>query len=145
MSDVTSESNSASVRCSFQLTYKRSRHRRVFSPTHISGDDIADARVPGRRASGDWFNESDPTTYTYTSDLAPEISEKGWIEHYASMAINEAVHEALEWFHVDRRPWLDPHGPHEGEIYALVDQFARELVALQRRSGKVVDRSHGTA
>ena len=40
------------------------------------------------------------------------------------------MHEALEWFYVDRQPFLDPHGEHAAVIQHLSERLAGELAAL---------------
>lgn len=112
----------AADRCSFQLTYARAGDRREIYPGGMSGPSIDDAFRPGESTPGEWCGELlDPD----------DRSEAGWIDRYASYAINEAVHEALEWFQVDGRPWLNPHGEQEDVIYALTAEFAAKLAALR--------------
>lgn len=112
----------AAHRVGFQLTYARSPVPRVFSPGWLNGPDIDNAYGGGLQ-SGGWDSPDD-----WTLDL----DEDGWVDRYATVAVREAVHEALEWFRADGKPWLDPHGPAEAEIHALCGEFAEKLVALRR-------------
>jgi len=130
----------ASARCSFQLTYERAPGTRHFSPAHITGDPIANAwpEEPGEdRSPGEWDNGTECPAYSEaTGGCRDDVTTDEWIDHYAAMAVCEAVHEALEWFRVDDQPWLDPHGPAEMKIYALVNQLTTGLAQLRARSGR---------
>lgn len=69
---------------------------------------------------------------------SPAFSEtdgaaEDWLAHFLSSAVNEAVHEALEHFHVDGKPWLDPHGWHEDTIHSLANEFAEKLAELDTK------------
>ncbi len=113
----------ASARCEFQLTYARSPVRREFSPGWLDGPDLPDAYREDETASGAWMDGDalydGPTT------------ANGWIDRYAAMAINEVVHEGLEWMRVDGRPWLDPHGASERLIYEAVNELCMRLAELR--------------
>jgi hypothetical protein len=110
----------AAMRCDFQLTYDRALDRREFGPGVLYGPLIPDACHSTELAAGDW-----------ESPDGEILTEKGWINRYASYAVQEGVHEALEWFRVDGRLWLDPHGPAENDIYRLVDELVDKLTALR--------------
>lgn len=113
----------AAKRIDFQLTYARSEQAREFTPGWLSGPQIADAFRPGSTASGEWSNPDD--------EARADLTEDEWIERFASYAINEAIHEALEWFQVDGRPWLSPHGKSEDMIYVLTNRLCAELAELR--------------
>ena len=51
--------------------------------------------------------------------------------------MNEAVHEALEYFQVDGKPYLDPHGKHDLRIYELVNELTTQLANLAEGRGNV--------
>jgi hypothetical protein len=113
----------ASERCSFQLTYDRADEPRTFTPGWLSGASIPDAHDPTERSPGEWMAD-------HTCD--DDVDEAGWVDKYASYAIHEAVHEALEWFRVDGKMWLDPHGPDEDVICHLVDELVAKLARLRK-------------
>lgn len=117
----------AAERVSFQLNYSRAPEAREFRPGHMAGPMIDDAFGGEHPVSGEWAQNPPPAWYIPES---PEMTQADWIAHFAHMALNEAVHEALEWFQVDGRPWLNPHGEHENAIYAATDQLAAALAAL---------------
>jgi hypothetical protein len=112
----------AAKRCDFQLTYDRALDRRDLAPGVLYGPLIPDAYRPEEQAAGEWESPADGDSI---------LTEEGWINRYASYAVQEAVHEALEWFRVDGRPWLDPHGPADNDIYRLVDELVDKLAALR--------------
>ena len=120
--DSDAAADRAAARCSFQLTYGRAGDRREFFPDGIGGPSIDDAFRPGQSSPGEWCGDSGHKEYDVD----------GWIDVYASYALNEAVHEALEWFQVDGKPWLSPHGKHEERIYQRVGKLAAELADLRR-------------
>lgn len=120
----------AAERCSFQLAYTRAATRRAIHPGMIRGDDIDDADTEGDLTSGTW-NAADHPAEQYTPAETRLVLADEWIDHYASMAVNEAVHEALEWFHVDGERWLDPHGDGETATYDAVDRLCRALAKIR--------------
>lgn len=113
----------AAARCAFQLTYARSPVPRRFRAGSLSGPPIPCAYGGDIDASGHWEDGGDAVFH--------ERDEAGWVDRYANYAINEAVHEALEWFRVDGRPWLDPHGDLEDAIYAEVNALCERLAAIR--------------
>lgn len=112
----------AATRCDFHLTYDRAADRREFGPGVLYGPLIPDAFQPGEQAAGDWESPADGDSL---------LTENGWIERYASYAVQEAVPEALEWFWVDGWPWLDPHGLADNDICRLVDKLVDDLARLR--------------
>ncbi len=118
----------AAARVSFQLTYDRAQVQRVFTAGFLSGPSLPNAYGDDHvRQVGEW---DDPD-----SGLR-RLDEAGWVNQFASYAVNEAVHEALEWFRVDGVPWLDPHGPAEDAIYKAVDDLVRRLAAIRAEHGQ---------
>lgn len=116
----------AAERVSFQLTYARAEKRRRFTPGFLDGPDIPCA-YGGELASSAWEDSGD------LGEVFADRTEQEWIDRYASYAINEGVHEVLEWFRVDGRPWLDPHGKAEDEVYAAVGELVARLAAIRAR------------
>jgi hypothetical protein len=115
----------AASRVSFQLTYARANDPRVFSAGWLSGPDIPDAYGDAEDTPGEWDGGD---AFRDTS----QFTEPEWIDRYAGYAINEAIHEALEWLRVDGRCWLDPHGPAEDFIYIQADTLVKKLAELRR-------------
>lgn len=114
----------AAKRVTFQLTYGRATDPRKFDQFTLSGPWIPNAYGPGHQV-GEWSG----------GDRPEDPTEDGWIDEFASWAINEAVHEALEWFRVDGRPWLDPHGLSvERDVFRIVNNMCGQLAALRRRT-----------
>jgi len=119
----------AAQRVDFSLTYARTERRTLF-PNEMQGPDLPDAYGSDRPQVGEWSHDTGP------DEEDPQIPESDWLAHFASMAVAEAVHEALEWFHVDGKPWLDPHGAHEFEIHELVEHLNRGLAALVEKDSE---------
>lgn len=117
----------AASRVSYRLTFAKTSAPRAWSPDELSGPDIPDAYRDGEQSSGYWAQEEPYDTED------PEVTEQEWLDHYLSMAVNEAVHEVLEWFRVDDHCYLDPHGEHEPAIFAAVNACAAQLAALAGR------------
>lgn len=113
-------------RVDYRLTYERTQPRE-FHPDMLYGPDLPDAFGEGT-ASGEWFTDDHP------SEDDPEVTEEDWFSHFLHMALGEAVHEVLEWFKVDGRPWLDPHGHHEPDIHHSVRELAAQLAAYRLRT-----------
>ena len=118
-------SQRASARMSFDLAYRRSDVRRIFEPGFIYGLDQPCSRRPGGVSCGAWEDD-----HTYAPDAD---DESAWVDHYAGVALQEAVHEALEWCQVDGTPWLDPHGPALQEIHEAVGALHARLIELRTR------------
>lgn len=130
----TTAAESAAARVSFALAYART------GPREFSAQEMDGPMVPNAYGDGEqwilWVDGDDPD----------EISEDGFVDKFARMAISEAVHEALEWFRVDGEPWLDPHSMvAEAEVLELSRRFAADLAALRKRSLSAVLPSGGTA
>jgi hypothetical protein len=121
---------SAVARSSYRLTFGKTEKSRRFLEDGLDGPFIPNAyRDDDSEESGDW--EQKPSfavngKYIEGSGASPE----DWLAHFLSMAINEAVHEALEYFRVDDKPYLDPHGKREQEIYLLVNELAANLAEI---------------
>lgn len=113
-------------RASFRLTYGKTEHSRAFREDGIDGPHIPDARGD-KMQSGDW--EQQPP-WIVNGEVLEEATVHHWLAHFLSMTVNEAVHEALEHFQVDGKPYLDPHGKHEDYIYVLVNELAGRLADL---------------
>lgn len=110
-----------SERVSFQLTYDEAPRKRHVFVGGIDGPSIPDAYNPGETSPGEW---DDPDA------IFLPANRQAVLAHFMSMAVNEAVHEALEWFRFDGKPLLDPHGEQEQRIHAHVNQLAEELFSL---------------
>jgi hypothetical protein len=66
------------------------------------------------------------------------VTASQWHNHFLCMAVNEAVHEVLEWFRVDEARYLDPHGQHLSAIVTAATGLAFALadLATTARSGR---------
>lgn len=53
-----------------------------------------------------------------------------WIGFWLACAVSEAVHEALEHFHVDGKPLLDPHGDAEVGVWNATAELAEKLIEM---------------
>lgn len=113
----------ATARVEYCLTYERCAPR-TFYPSELHGPDIPDA-FADRFMPGEWYDGDDGP-----DPDDPEATQADWFAKFAKMAVNEAVHESLEWFKVDDRPWLNPHGDHEREIFRLVNKLCADLAVL---------------
>ncbi|MFG1846814.1 hypothetical protein [Micromonospora carbonacea] len=124
----TGPAGRAAGRVDFRLTYARTGHPRTVQPGALDGPTIPCAYGGRDGQDGGWYDARD--------DPPPDArSEADWVDRYAGYAINEAVHEALEWFRVDGKPWLDPHGSpqHEDEVGAAVDELVGRLAEIRAR------------
>jgi hypothetical protein len=121
--------DAAAERCNFSLTYGRASQPRELYPGGMIGQPIDDVYHPGEQSSGDWDHDAPDGYYD-----GAVLTEEDFIDHYAGMAISEAVHEALEWFRVDGKPWLDPHDPRaETAIFERVAELVAQLTDLRRK------------
>jgi len=110
----------ASDRVSYDLHFKRAETPRVFDVYELTGDDIDDAfNPPGERSAGSW----DCPHFFSMMDM----NENAWFQEFFSVAVTEAVHESLEWFRVDGRLVINPHGKNQDAIMLETAAFAREL------------------
>jgi hypothetical protein len=117
----------AAERCTFDLTYHRAQRPVRIEPGYLGRELMDCSRVPGKSSTGGWEHMDD--TLPDSDDLAD------WCDHYASMAIAQSLHEALEWFQVEGEPWLDPHDERmTGEVDELATQLAARLADLRRKS-----------
>jgi len=110
-------------RVEHRLTYDRCEPREFYQDS-MDGPSIPDALGDGT-SSGEWFGGD---------RLAEDADEEERLAHFAYMAVNEAIHEALEWFKVDGRPWLDPHGDMERNIYRATERLCKSLAAMRATS-----------
>lgn len=126
-------SESAAKRVEFRLTYDRTEPRE-FGRTELDGPMMPCAYGDGRQW-GKWADFDDPDQST----------ENAWIDKYARMAIGEAVHEALEWFRVDGKPWLDPHGMDvESAVHREVNALCVRLAELRHAAPNCNDSRRNT-
>lgn len=123
----------AKSRVSYRLVHGRLPETRDFHRTFLTGPDLPDALGSEKMASGTW-NQS-PSFWVNGRPLS-DTTENDWLAHFLSMAVNEAVHEVLEYFQVDGKPWLNPHDLiHEDAIYSLCNEFVQKLTALTEGEG----------
>jgi hypothetical protein len=119
--------DAAIERTDYQLHYSRSPVRRAFHNDGISGSQIDDAFHPGETMSGEWC-----AGMNWIHDW--DVPEAVWIERFFTVAIQEAVHEALEWFRLDGQVLLSPHdADHEVDILDRSAEFAETLFSLISR------------
>ncbi|WP_158894267.1 hypothetical protein [Amycolatopsis anabasis] len=113
----------AAARLSYRLAFGPT-DTREFRPGELFGPDTPDALGVRDRVPGDWGKTDCP------DETDPAVSEQDWIAHFLTLALNEAVHEVLEWFQVDGVRYLNPHGGHEAAIVKHVDRLAEQLALL---------------
>lgn len=120
----------AKARSRFTLTYvmgPRELHQEGISgppmPCAYEGVVQEDGEVhQAHEGDGDWSCEYDDTPTT----------EEQWHNFWLRAAIGEAVHEALEHFHVDGKPFFDPHADRtELEIFRLCDKLSDDILRLR--------------
>ncbi|WP_328344716.1 hypothetical protein [Micromonospora sp. NBC_00421] len=123
--DIEPAALAAAARVDFRLTYARTQLRRV-QPGALDGPTIPCAYGGKDGQDGGWYDGRDLAVTGRT--------EAEWVDRYFGYAVNEAVHEVLEWFRVDGLPWLDPHGSpaHEDEVCAAVDELVDRLAQIRR-------------
>lgn len=108
-------------RWSFDLTYdKAPEGSRAFHQWGMTGPEIPNAY------------QNPKSLPTSTSNWDSDVMDNGddILHHVLSCAVNEAVHEALEWLRLDGETLLDPHGTHEMEIFAAVSSLTSRLTSL---------------
>ncbi|MBD3004708.1 hypothetical protein [Streptomyces sp. 5-10] len=118
---------SAISRVSYRLTFGKTPEPRKFLEDGLLGPFVPDAFQDGKVQAGEW-DQKPP----FEVDDA-RIAERDWLAHFLSMAVNEAVHEALEHFQVDGKPYLNPHGKEEEWIYVLVNELASQLAEIAEK------------
>ncbi len=116
----------ASNRVTYDLSFKRAETPRQFDSYELAGDQIDDAYAPpGKKSYGGWscphFSEIDG-------------NEEAWLQEFFCVAVTEAVHEALEWFRIDGRLVMNPHGKNETAIILETAEFARQMYRKYGRS-----------
>jgi len=130
----------AAERVGFQLCYYRSETRREFSNGGVvlTGPDIDNAHaVPGEPpiesefSPGEWSCLEEPKP---SNGEEPSVDD--WVRKYIFMALQEVVHEGLEWLRVDGVNWIDPHGKHMGEVADAVDRLVTELHVIRATEKK---------
>lgn len=104
----------------YRLVFVRESGPRRFDQATMFGQDVPDAYNPGASVVGEWYGG--------------DVLVAQWWQHFAGMAVGEAIHEALEYFRVNGGLWLDPHGPHRNTIHLLVEDFVARLAALRDRT-----------
>lgn len=119
VASMTGEEAARSI--DYQLSYKKSRMKRAFHEGGITGEQITNAYNTSEKGSGEWVQPTHPDW---------DDPHYDWLAHFFRCAINEGVHEVLEWFRLDGRPMLDPHGDRDTAIYRLVDELADKLYEL---------------
>lgn len=130
MSDLREIIDVAAKRVDYRLTYGRTKKPRTPNRHGISGPDIPNAYHRGDHdgsamGSGDW---EDPEFVDAVRDAGG--TEEDAIRRWFMVAIREAMHEAMEWFWVDGKIFLDPHGEHEMAIHDISERAAKELIGL---------------
>ncbi len=116
----------AAARVSYNLSYKRSETPRRFDMYELTGDELDDAyAAPGKKSTGAWACPHFPSL---------DGNEEAWVQEYFCVAVTEAVHEALEWFRVDGRLVMNPHGKNEAAIILETAEFARQMFRKYGRS-----------
>lgn len=109
-------------RLSFHLTYGYAPDRTI-GPGAILGPDIPNAYNPtGPYSPGEW-DLGDQA-------LATDAPDEEVLRVAFTSALNEAAHEALEWFRLDGKPLLDPHGLSSDAIHDVTQRMGEELLAL---------------
>lgn len=125
---------SAAARVDFRLTYASTDEPRRCCSYGINGPTIPNSYygrglVPPYQdvedSSGDWEDPEHPDV-----DEPEEVHIARWFQD----AVRESIHEALEWFWVDSKPYLDPHGVHENPIHSLSEKFTQQLLALREKA-----------
>lgn len=106
----------------FKLTYRYDPTRKLWAGG-VTGKEIPNAYKPTSKtwSPGEWHHEADD------ADLDP-------VRHALQCAVGEAVHEALEWLHLNGKPLIDPHNPAlEPEVLSLATSLADGLFELAER------------
>lgn len=103
-------------RVSYDLDYRRVETPRKFVQNGIVGKTIDNARDPvGERVTGRFTTLWDKT-------YQKARSREEWLRLFFVAVLQEAGHEAMEWFQLDGVPLVDPHSHEFGaEIEKLAD------------------------
>ena len=110
----------AADRVSFDLHFKRADKPRKFGRGELTGGEIDDAFAPpGQKSAGYW-------ECPHFMDME-DVNENAWLQEFFAVAVTEAVHEALEWFRIDGKLMINPHGKNENAIMLETSVFARQL------------------
>lgn len=124
----------AAERVSFDLTYKRSPDKRGIEPGVIKGAPTDDSYKEGAESPGGWNN------FDFANWPENEDDVQGWLYHYFTLAMQEAIHEGLEWFRVDGKIFLNPHDDRfqdlDDAVIDLSNEFIEKLynLAMERKS-----------
>ncbi len=122
------EIQAAYNRMSFNLTYRYEPSRTLY-PGGIMGEDIPNSYAPTSRkntSSGEW------------SGVLDDWEGNPYLQSFAN-AINECVHEALEWVKVDGKPFLNPHEWKEADILNSVRELVFDLWSMVDHEALGVD------
>lgn len=114
-------------RLSYGLTY--TYEERTFDFVGMYGPDIPNA-----------YNPADPDDTT-PGEWCHDVSDcdNDPVYHVLSMAVYEAIHEALEWTRLDGEILLDPHDRKwENDILALSGDVSAKLFELAKRANKEI-------
>jgi hypothetical protein len=130
---LTRALDAARKRVTYRLTYDVTEPRDVYLGG-IDGPDLpnaywymqGDKPDRSRTGSGEWCDPDHPS-----SD-----DPQDHIDRWFTVAIREAVHEALEWFWVDGEQYLNPHGIDEATIHDLSGEFAESLLRLRHGANR---------
>ncbi len=121
---MTKASEEASQKVDYQLSHHRTKPRK-FEAYVINSEYIDDAYRPGEKSPGQWLDAPNPKSDTV----------ENWIEWYFQMALQEEIHETLEWFRVNDQPYLNPHGLEEKiAINAAVRKLHVELMEIRNKA-----------
>lgn len=122
------------------MTFEQAARRVEYRPTYASTEprEFFEDGLFGPHVPNAYHDASDPASpstqcgeWYHGSDIpGEEASQSEWLAHFAAMCVAEAVHEALEWYRVDGKPWLDPHGTHEQAIHGAVTELTDRLAKL---------------
>lgn len=124
---------SAAKRVDYRLTFAETPEPRVVHTYGMDGPDIPNAYKHADSAttgSGGW---DDPDMF-YDACTVPNYTEQDAIERWFVTAVREAMHEAMEWFRVDGKILLDPHGDNEDKIHTISEDAAKALLATMKEN-----------
>lgn len=126
----------AALRVRYNLLYGNTT--RILTSEGLDGDDIPCAyegvsdeeEIDGihkpHESSGEWTSDHRGTP-------AELKSADEWIRFWFNAVVDEAIHEALEHFHVDGSPLVDPHDRDIRDIvFGITAECGDKLYALTR-------------